>query len=180
MRAFATVRSCRLHAYRPALLLLAGVVLLAAGLSTPPSARAATVTLASDTLAPEMLAMVNGERAAAGLPPLELASGPFDVANVRALDMASRGYFSHFDSEGIGAEQLLDSAGLVGTLLGENIARTTGLSSYSPEQVIGVLHDALMASEYHRENVLDPNFRWVGIGVAIVDGLYYVAQVFID
>ena len=165
---------------RALLPLLVAALLLPTLVRTPAPAFATSANPAAASLGDEFLTLVNRERTEAGLPALARTADVNEVAVARALDMASNGYFAHVNAAGIGAEQLLDERGVVRGLLGENIARTLASSSYAPDHVMKLLHDALMASEHHRENVLDPRFRKVGIGIADVDGRYYVAQVFTD
>jgi len=167
---------------RRALLALGAFVLLA--FATLPASRTvaapAMPALASSGAALELLDLMNQARATYGLPPLQLQSGVETVADVRALDMAAHGYFAHINTYGIGAQQLLDAYGVPYHLLGENIARTTEPTDYPLDVLVPAVHQALMNSPHHRENVLDTRFRHVGIAVAEIDREYYFAVVFTD
>ncbi len=55
------------------------------------------------------------------------------------------------------------------TKLAENVGRGPS---------VGGMHDAFMASTYHRQNILDPNVRYLGVGAASRDGVLYITQVF--
>ena len=142
-----------------------------------PVATASSAALAPEWMAVALLVLVNEERATAGLPGLDAAGDVTAVAAERALEMATHRYFSHLNAAGVGAQVLLDERGVPCALLGENIARGT----YPADQIVGVAHAAWMASADHRDNVLDPRFSRVGIGVAVVDRYwFYFAVVFLD
>ncbi len=55
--------------------------------------------------------------------------------------------------------------------LGENIGRGPDLTS---------IHQALINSPPHYENMVDPAFHWIGVGIAYGGGQMYVAEVFMD
>ncbi len=177
-RAAGTVfrRACRLV---PAALLSMALLALAGrgdGGALTARAGAASVSLAPADFAAQMAALINAERERAGLPDLAWASDIDRVAVDRALDMASLGYFDHFNPSGIGAEYLLRVYGVPHAILGENIARST----YPAAQVVRNVHEAFMASAEHRANVLERRFHRMGIGAAVTDRTYYFAIVFVD
>lgn len=163
----------------PPLIAGAAIVLITVSLLAAPTPRVHSTTFAASAeivggeYMAESLALLNAERAANGLAPL-LEEWDLDgVAASRALDMAATGTLSHYIA-GTGAESLLRANGVPFERMGENIAR----SNESPESVVEVIHFALMASEQHRANMLDPQFDRVGIGVARIDGTYYFAVIF--
>ncbi len=55
--------------------------------------------------------------------------------------------------------------------LGENIGRGPDVTS---------IHQALINSAPHYANMVDPAFRWIGVGIAYGGGQMYVAEVFMD
>jgi len=68
----------------------------------------------------------------------------------------------------------LVAAGLFFAKSGENVARS---DSFLP----GLIHQALLESPSHRENMLDPDFDAVGIGVISVDRrIYYISEVYLQ
>jgi uncharacterized protein YkwD len=157
------------------------IVLLSCALLGPvavpsASANASAPVLVQDQYIEPMLALMNGEREAAGLPRLALCADRSAVASSRAIDMASRGYFAHVNPDGIGPAELLVEYVIAFDLLGENIARST----YPADQVLDIVHRAFMDSAPHRANVLDPRFQQVGIAAALVGDMYYFAIVFTD
>lgn len=166
----------------PPLIAGAALVLITVGMLAAPTSHAPTVVAATDAeraadqLAWETLALLNSERSASGLPPLNEASDLHGVAVTRALAMAESRSLSHYSPSGASAEALLRAHGVTFVRLGENIAR----SNEPTESVVQVVHHALMASEQHRANMLDPFFEHVGVGIAKIDNTYYFAVVFVS
>ena len=109
-----------------------------------------------------MLDLINAERAKVGVPTLSLRAEIVPVARAHSRDMFERKYFSHVNPEGKDAGDRLDDAGVSYFLAGENLA-------YAPD--VGTAHEGLMNSEGHRKNILEPEFRRIGIGV--IDGGIY-------
>ena len=132
--------------------------------------------LAETSVAAEIRSLINTERQAHGLMPLEETTDVDGVAVARALDMASFGYLGHVGPSGINAVQLLYGSDVSAAYVGENIGRSAG---YVLDDAVRVVCDAWMASAGHRDNVLNPRFRRVGVAVAISDAAYFVA-VFAD
>lgn len=180
-------RFCHSPLRLPLGLALAGAVALGIA-ATPvaqarpadPAAPATAAQLAPYSAANELLALMNQARARYGEQPLTLVTDVDWVAESRALDMAQNSYFDHYNAAGVGAMQLLNAYQVTYDIMGENIARTTEPSSYPLDSLVPAVHDALMASEHHRENVLDARFTQVGVAVAIENGEYYFAVVFTD
>jgi uncharacterized protein YkwD len=107
----------------------------------------------------QMLALVNQERAAQGLPPLRADPELAEVARAHSRDMFARGYFSHVTPEGKDPFDRIRAANVTYRTAGENLA----LAPTLPQA-----HQGLMNSPGHRANILRPAFGRVGIG--IVDG----------
>lgn len=102
-----------------------------------------------------MLALVNQERAAAGLAPLVMDERLRAVARDHSRDMFQRGYFSHYTPEQLSPFDRLKKAGIGYLAAGENLALAPSLD---------MAHRGLMNSPGHRANILSPSFRRVGIG----------------
>ena len=107
----------------------------------------------------QMLALVNRERAAAGLRPLTPDPEMTEVARKHSADMFARGYFAHQTPEGLSPFDRMTGAGVQYRTAGENLALAPTLH---------VAHTGLMNSPGHRANILQPNFGRLGIG--ILDG----------
>lgn len=119
---------------------------------------------------------INGERTSRGMPALAVHGCVVYVAQLRSDDMASRSYFSHESPEGETAFSLMDANGVPYGWAGENLAR----NNYPNNETVGVAIRDLMASQGHRDNILNPNFTQ--LGVAAVDdgtGMWYFTMVFI-
>lgn len=104
--------------------------------------------------AEQVTALVNAERAKAGLPALKLRSDITAAANVRAREIKQS--FSHTRPNGSSFSTALKEQGVSYRYSGENIA----WGQKSPEQVM----NAWMNSEGHRANILNSNFNHIGIG----------------
>jgi uncharacterized protein YkwD len=94
------------------------------------------------------------------------------VARDYARDMWQRNYFGHVSPEGKSVADRLDEAGITFQVVGENLALAPTLTT---------AHIGLMNSEGHRANILEPDFKRVGIGV-IDNGIYgkLFVQIFTD
>ncbi len=122
----------------------------------------ATMSEEEVAFAQEVLDRLNAERVAAGVAPLEPNSAAAQVAYRHGVDMDVRGFFSHVNPDGLGPAERLSAAGLPASYVGENIAQ----SHPSPQAVV----DAWMSSDSHRDNVLDPGFTALGVGVHLAPG----------
>jgi uncharacterized protein YkwD len=104
----------------------------------------------------QMLDLVNQERQAAGLNPLQPDPELTEVARRHSADMFARGYFAHDTPEGLTPFDRMRDANVRFLTAGENLA-------LGP--TIPVAHTGLMNSPGHRANILRPQFGRVGIGV---------------
>jgi uncharacterized protein YkwD len=140
---------------------------------TPPDAPT-THDGAVSALEARMFDLVNGDRAAKGLVPLQHDPELASVARWRSEDMALRGYFSH-DIGGYQVFSVLREMGISYRVAGENLAFNT----YSAEMTVEAAEQALMQSPTHRDNLLRTDFTHLGVGVAIgADGRYLYTQLF--
>ncbi|MGZ9933636.1 CAP domain-containing protein [Streptomyces sp. NC-S4] len=105
--------------------------------------------------------LVNQERALAGCGPVRANPPLAALAGAFSLDMATRGFFGHEDPEGNTPWDRATKAGISG-LGGENIARGQG----DAEAVM----KAWMNSPDHKANILNCEFRTLGVGVHLAAG----------
>ena len=156
----------------------------APAISAPPAmARAVLPTPAltpalSPTLATRALQLVNDVRARGThcgdelfgpAPPVTLSGTLANVALGHASDMAEKNYFEHVDPAGQSPADRVRATGYSEKLVGENIA-------YGPKSVDEVVQGWL-DSPGHCENIMDPRFVEMGIGLApghVKRGLYWV------
>lgn len=115
-----------------------------------------TMTTAKDAEA-RLLALVNRDRAAAGLPPLAIDTRLADAARAHSQDMADHEFVAHISPTTASAVERVARVGLTPDLLLENVCR-----AYSAEDA----ESGFMASPGHRGNILDRRARFIGIGVA--------------
>ena len=107
----------------------------------------------NENFATEVLRLVNIERARVGAPPLRLASDLQTATAIRAREIV--GYFSHTRPNGTDCFTVMRNRGRI---CGENIAAGNSSASATVKQ--------WMNSNGHRKNILNPNFRELGIGYA--------------
>ncbi|MGK5636979.1 CAP domain-containing protein [Streptomyces sp. URMC 126] len=115
--------------------------------------------LAADTrgaAARTVVALVNAERAKAGCRPLRADARLTSLAQSMSEDMARRGFFDHTDPDGRSPWDRAARHG-VRNLGGENIAR----GHADAHAVV----DAWMRSAGHRRNILNCDYRTLGVGV---------------
>jgi len=132
-----------------------------------------TQLLAPEAMERALFESINKERAARDLPALRLSAPLSEVARKHSEEMARLGRLAHESASGGSLKERLDRARIANALNAENVARA---DSFDP----GLIHEALMKSEGHRENILLPNVDELGIGVVrSPSGVFYVTQDFL-
>lgn len=120
-----------------------------------------------------LLELANTERKTRALPPLHSSEGLSGLARRHSFDLAQSGALSHLSSSGLSLQDRLVQAGFFFADGGENVAR-------SETYVADLIHQSLMKSPEHRENILSSSYDTIGIGVVEPkDGSYYITQDFI-
>ncbi|WP_308363060.1 CAP domain-containing protein [Streptomyces sp. ISL-86] len=108
-----------------------------------------------------MVTLVNQARAQAGCGPVRANPPLAALAGAFSKDMAVRGFFDHTDPDGNTPWARAEKAGISG-LGGENIARGQG----DAEAVM----KAWMNSPGHKANILNCEFRTLGVGAYFAAG----------
>jgi uncharacterized protein YkwD len=129
-----------------------------------PAPTADAATSPAETLRHAVIALVNTARAANGCPALRETAALDRSATAHARDMSANDYFSHSSRDGTTWYSRVKSFG-VKYPGGENIA----MGFTSPTSVM----QAWLASPGHRANILDCQFKTIGVG-GVSAGGYWV------
>jgi hypothetical protein len=105
----------------------------------------------------EVVRLTNLERTNNGLSPLTENSVLSQAALAKGNDMLAKGYWAHFAPDGTTPWSFFLSFGYKYKYAGENLAR-----DFSDA---GSAVAAWMSSPSHKENILNPNYQDIGIGV---------------
>jgi uncharacterized protein YkwD len=106
----------------------------------------------------EVLALVNRDRAAAGLGLVTWDDKLADVARAHSHDMADHDFVGHVSPRTGTALDRVHKAGITPELVLENVGR-----AYSAQEV----ESGFMASPGHRANVVEPRATRMGVGVVL-------------
>jgi uncharacterized protein YkwD len=119
----------------------------------------------------EVLLLVNEARAVGHNCDAEGEFGPADPltsnalltcsARLHSLDMFERGFFDHYDPDGVDPGARIDATGYEWSTYGENIAQGYD----SPAAVV----ETWLESDGHCSNIMNPNFTELGVGYYIGD-----------
>ena len=142
--------------------------------------KTAGITLGEKIAAPEdnplksyaekIVTLVNAERRKAGVAELKIDPGLMTAANKRSKEITES--FAHSRPDGRECFSVLNEVSLpVYYAAGENIA----YGYPSPEAVM----NGWMNSPGHRGNILDPDFKYIGVGVYEEYAMLYWTQIFI-
>ncbi|MGF1429910.1 CAP domain-containing protein, partial [Kitasatospora sp. LaBMicrA B282] len=142
----------------------------AAPTTAPPTTAAPTPTAApraaeqpsTANYAQQVLDLVNVQRSQHGCGPLTANSKLQAAAQGQSDDMAARQFFDHTNPDGAGPQQRIEAAGYQWSSWGENIAR----GQADPGSVM----DSWMNSQGHRANILNCDFKEMGVGIHLGPG----------
>lgn len=138
-------------------LIFAGLPLAATAEPTfADSLPAVTAPVAPSPDVAALLALINQERATAGLQALTLSTDLSRVAALHAQDMIDRSYFAHNSPLTGTPARRATAAGIKFTKLGENLCGHSSLAEG---------HALLMTSKLHRGNILGTSYDSVGLAV---------------
>lgn len=136
-----------------AVFLIAFQIILTFGTKTLPQ----VLGYAANISPQEVIRLTNVQRQANGLNALAENSTLDAAALAKGNDMLAKGYWAHFAPDGTSPWSFFLSFGYKYKYAGENLARDF---QDAPSAV-----NAWMNSPSHRENILNPNYRDIGIGV---------------
>ncbi|NEB81420.1 CAP domain-containing protein [Streptomyces sp. SID14478] len=128
---------------------------------TQAPAAQAPATSSQSAAAAQVLSLVNQERAKAGCSPVTADGGLASLATAFSEDMAARNFFDHTDPDGATPWDRAKKVGIT-DLGGENIAR----GQANAQSVM----DAWMNSPGHRANILNCDYKTLGVGVHFGSG----------
>jgi uncharacterized protein YkwD/Mg-chelatase subunit ChlD len=138
-------------------LLLAGWVWQVVLGATPTQSGPVAVNLAPLTFDQAVIELTNAERVAQGLLPLKNEPLLAQAALAHSQAMSTQNFFDHKNPvTGTSPDQRVSATGYAFITTGENIA----LGQTTPEEVM----ESWMNSPGHRANILDPDYREIGLG----------------
>ncbi|APY89773.1 RNA polymerase [Streptomyces alfalfae] len=120
--------------------------------------------------ADQVISLVNAERAKAGCGPVRANSQLATAATRHSADMDARDYFDHTSPDGTDPGDRITAAGYRWSTYGENIARG--------QQTPAAVMDSWMNSSGHRANILNCDFKELGIGIHRASGGPWWTQAF--
>jgi uncharacterized protein YkwD len=106
----------------------------------------------------QLFDLTNASRVMHGLGVLKWDDGVRVTARKHSADMAENSYFSHTNPEGQSPFDRMAEDDIAFSVAGENLAYGQFSSIFA--------HEGLMNSLGHRENILKPDFKLLGVGVA--------------
>lgn len=119
----------------------------------------------------KLLDLINAERAKSNLSPLIADPELMKVARIKANDMTKNNYFSHYSPTYGSPFDMMRQFGITFKAAAENIAGNS--------TVEGAV-SSWMKSEGHRNNIMNSNYNYTGIGISKSNKYGYVfAQMFI-
>jgi len=126
------------------------------GTNTPKTPATETTSTTLTDAEQKMVNLVNEARAQNNLPPLTVDMQLANVARTKAQDMIDNNYFSHNSPKYGSPFDMMKSFGIKFVQAGENIAGNQSVEN---------AENALMNSPGHRQNILNPNYTHIGIGI---------------
>ncbi|MFK2825523.1 CAP domain-containing protein [Bacillus sp. B190/17] len=120
----------------------------------------------------QLFDLTNAARVNHRLPILTWDDEVKETAKKHSIDMAAHHYFSHTNLQGQSPFDRMDKDHIFYTAAGENLAYGQFNSIFA--------HEGLMNSLGHRENILRPEYRFLGVGVAFNEKFqpYYTENFF--
>jgi len=136
------------------------LMILQAVLQVLPASGLEILGYAANISSDEVVTLTNKKRAEVGLPPLEMDDTLSQAALAKGTDMIDRDYWAHVAPDGTQPWKFFIDFNYRYRFAGENLARDFSNASSAIE--------AWMASPTHRENMLSPKYK--EIGIAVIEG----------
>lgn len=119
----------------------------------------------------DIVGTINNYRITKDLKPLKISDFLCEIAGIRAEEASVN--WSHTRPNGQKIDSLLSGSNIHWTILGENLARHKN----APAEAIV---DAWMNSESHRENLLNPGYKFCGIAEYKKGEIRYISIILTD
>jgi uncharacterized protein YkwD len=126
------------------------------------------------------LELVNRDRAAEGLSPMQVDTQLAQAAQHHAEDMLKRNYFSHYSPEGHTPTDRLTAVGGTGFPSENIVMRERSRFRHINIQALEEFQDQWMHSPKHRHSLMNPRLEKFGYGLAIdpASGRTFAVQLF--
>lgn len=122
-------------------------------------------SLFEDTSINTVLNIINEARKKAGVNPLQLGATLPKIAILKAEDMVNNSYFAHNSPTYGSPFNMMENYGIQYNAAGENIAGNPNISAAVK---------SWLASDTHKQNLLSPSYKYIGIGIVKSDIYGYV------
>jgi uncharacterized protein YkwD len=132
--------------------------------TAPATKAAAAPSSAASSAQDEVVDLVNSERAKVGCSPVKVNAKLTKAAQDHSEDMAEHSNMSHTGSDGSQPGDRIERAGYSWSTYGENVA-------YGYDSAKSVM-EGWMNSSGHKANILNCDFKEIGVGLA-TDGNYW-------
>jgi len=156
-----THQKARLITWQALLVYALLFILLQNGIKIFSLAKPGVLGTSSSITQQKIIELTNAERSKIGLPPVVENAALSQAAGKKAANMFEENYWAHFAPSGKSPWDFILSSGYKFVYAGENLAKNFANS----EDVVA----AWMNSPSHRENVVNPKYR--DIGIAVEDGI---------
>ncbi|WKZ26049.1 MAG: CAP domain-containing protein [bacterium] len=133
------------------------MIIFQAVLNYIPKINPSILGYASNISIQDVVNLTNQKRAQAGLPALSLNQTLSNAAYVKGVDMINKDYWAHTAPDGTQPWVFFNNAGYKYRYAGENLARDFSNANSAVE--------AWMNSPTHRDNILNPKYKDIGVGV---------------
>jgi uncharacterized protein YkwD len=121
--------------------------------------------------------LTNQQRHGRRLLVFESSAALSDIARAHSLDMLTRGYFDHCSPEGLHSADRIAKRGLSFDATGENLYSVKN-GATDADRLAESIVTGWMNSRAHRENILETDYRFLGVGVATAGRVVIATQLF--